>query len=210
MLFDEFISRLGEVDFKALPGDVAQLKMAPRHRKSAVEYLRASREYRTAAVLALVVPGIGRAASLVLIERTGGSHVHAAQYSFPGGKQEAGESLADTALREAQEEIGVSPDQVEIVGALTELYIPPSNFLVYPFLAVCHDRPFYQLSEAEVQRVCEVPIGDLMSADAVQEGFFRSSAGQEVHAPFFSWEDVKIWGATAMMISEIIELSGRQ
>lgn len=210
MLFNEFISRIEKVDFNALPGDTAQLKMAPRHRKTAAEYLSTGPNFRTAAVLALVVPGPDRTASLVLIERTGGAHIHAAQYSFPGGKQEPGESLVDTALREAREEIGVRPGQVEIMGALTQLFIPPSNFLVHPFLAVSPERPSYLLSEAEVQRVCEIPLGDLMAATAVQEGVFRSSGGQELQAPCFLWRDVKVWGATAMMISEIIEICDRK
>ncbi len=206
MLFDDYLARVSGADLQMLPGESAHLRMAPPHRRNAVIPAVGSTSVRVAAVLALIVPDANRDAAIVIIERTGGSSVHASQYSFPGGKKEQDEDLYHTALRETQEEIGVSKGDITIVGELTRLYIPPSNFLVYPFLGIMHQRPVYNISENEVQQVYEIPLGDLLHESAVKQGVFGSSAGYQVQAPFYEWGNVHIWGATAMMISEIIEL----
>lgn len=206
MLFEDFLARINAADLQMLPGENAHLRMAPPHRRNAVMPVAGSTSVRVAAVLALIVPDANRNAAIVIIERTGGSSVHASQFSFPGGKQEQDEELYNTALRETQEEIGVSKDHIAIVSELTRLFIPPSNFLVYPFLGIMHQRPVYSISENEVQQVYEIPLGDLLHESAVKQGVFGSSSGYQVQAPFYEWSNVRIWGATAMMISEIIEL----
>ncbi len=206
MLYAEVVTLLKSSDFSDLPGDAAHQLLSPAHRKPASAYLKESTDYRLAAVLALIVPAEDDTAQLVLMERTGGESVHASQVSFPGGKVEPGESLKDAALREAEEEIGIQRQQVDVITELSALFIPPSRFLVHPFLAAMHERPDYVISENEVRRVVEIPLAHFLRPDVLDSGLFGSARGYTVNAPFYKWEDLKIWGATAMMISEIIAL----
>jgi 8-oxo-dGTP pyrophosphatase MutT (NUDIX family) len=133
---------------------------------------------------------------------------HSGQISFPGGRHEAGDgSFAYTALREAKEEIGIDPQQVEILGEMTELYIPVSNFMVRPFVGVLSGPPAFRLQPGEVEQVF-VP-----SIPHFQDPSSRSTADVMVggqllvrEVPCFMIEDRPIWGATAMILSEFLEL----
>lgn len=206
MQFEEFLRTVRSVESFQLPGAAAQFKMAPPHRRTVQNTEDLAATARIAAVLALIVPGEKGEAAFVLIERTGGSSVHASQFSFPGGKQEKDETLSFTALRETEEEIGIQKEYVEIVTELTRLFIPPSNFLVTPYLGVMREKPGYRVNAQEVQAIYEIPVRELLMSSAVKEGVFNTSSGQQVTAPFYEWKSVRIWGATAMMISEVIEL----
>lgn len=206
MQFDEFLYKLRSIDSVELPGISAHVRMAPVNRKITFPDADLSASARFAAVLALIVPGEQGDAAFVLIERTGGNSVHASQFSFPGGKQEPDEELFMTALRETEEEIGVLKGQIELIAELTQLYIPPSNFLVTPYLGVVREKPEYRVNAQEVQAIYEIPVRELLMSSAVKEGVFNTSSGQQVTAPFYEWKSVRIWGATAMMISEVIEL----
>jgi 8-oxo-dGTP pyrophosphatase MutT (NUDIX family) len=139
-----------------------------------------------------------------LIERTGDGGVHSNQISFPGGKKEESDSSFEfAALRETEEEVGIASNTVKILGALTPLYIPPSNFLVYPFVGYIDYQPIFVISEKEVQRIITPPIHLFRDDQAIKEDIFESARGYSVKAPYFELEDVKIWGATAMILSEI-------
>jgi 8-oxo-dGTP pyrophosphatase MutT (NUDIX family) len=133
--------------------------------------------------------------------------VHANQISFPGGKQEEGDaSYYDTALRELQEELGVASDLVNLISPLSELYIPPSNFLVKPFLCYTYQQLTYELNNAEVRSLLEVPLSFFMDESNVFYGGFKSGRGHSINAPYFEYNNHKIWGATAMMIAEVVAL----
>lgn len=127
---DILLARINQSLLKGLPGDSAHIKLAPQHRKPASEYLNEITEYKIGCVISLIVKNNQHEWCLVLMERM--SHekdVHANQISFPGGKQEEGDaSYFETALRELEEELGVSPEVVNLISPLSELYIPPSNF----------------------------------------------------------------------------------
>jgi 8-oxo-dGTP pyrophosphatase MutT (NUDIX family) len=133
---------------------------------------------------------------------------HSGQISFPGGRHdETDGSFAFTALREAHEEIGIPPSQVEILGTLTELYIPVSNFSVYPFIGLLQEPPSFQLQAGEVEQVFSVPLTHLQNPD------FLSTADVMVggqllvrEVPCFMIEDRPVWGATAMILSEFLAL----
>lgn len=205
--FAQWISDLALRMEKGLPGQGAHEKMAPMHRKSLSESELFNTGYRTAAVLALLVPDpINSIPRIVLIERSEGPVSHSGQISFPGGKREGDEDLLVTALREANEELGIQANQVSLLGGLTSLYIPPSNFLVHPFLGYMNEIPEFILSEAEVKRVLLLPLSSFLDQGNVSIEVFKSSNGSTVEAPTYRIDDVIIWGATAMMMAEISSL----
>ncbi|MBK7887526.1 MAG: CoA pyrophosphatase [Bacteroidetes bacterium] len=205
--YADFIASLSARINTSLPGMDAHVKMAPMHRKSVRDYLSEVHTYRTAAVLALLFPDNKTGSPrIVLMERAGGGDVHAHQISFPGGKQEPDEELADTALRESFEELGIASQEVNLIGLLTSLYIPPSGFLVHPFIGFLHQDPVFTINPAEVKRVITPSLEQLCNGENLRSGSFRSSQGIVVKAPCYELEDVVIWGATAMMISEIVEV----
>lgn len=206
MRYSDVIARLVSVDFSNLPGNLAHQQLAPAHRKPAADYLKETTDYKVAAVLAMIVPDQYEEACLVLIQRSGGQDVHAGQISFPGGKCEPGETLMETAVRETLEEVGISGDKIKIHGALTTLYIPPSRFLVHPYLASLEVMPDYLINTEEVARVLEIPLRYFLQNDSIQTSQFGSARGYQISAPYYEWESLKIWGATAMMISEITAL----
>ena len=143
---------------------------------------------------------------LVLTRRRDDLNDHAGQISFPGGKHENGETLVETAVREAYEEIGIQPDHLTILGQLTPLYIPPSDFEVHPTVAWYENgqRPNFTPSDSEVAEILETPLNHLLNPAARGEETW-TLRGYEVRVPFFIIEGHKVWGATAMMLSELIE-----
>jgi 8-oxo-dGTP pyrophosphatase MutT (NUDIX family) len=203
--FDELTKSLKARFKTGLPGVEAQLRMAPDQRKPASEYLDSETSYRVGCVLALLYPDVLTGeARMVLMLRTSDDGVHAGQISFPGGKQEPDDkSLAHTALRETEEELGVTSGSVELIGPLTSLYIPPSKFLVHPFLGITSREPAFSPSDREVSKVLTPAFDFFTNPQNIKRGDFSSSRGYVVNAPFYALDEYKIWGATAMMISEI-------
>lgn len=198
---DKWIAKLRMRLEQELPGQNAQLRMAPAHRPNTNFPGIDVEKCREAAVLALLYPK-DDALYLVLTVRPDHMEDHAGQISFPGGRRDEGEELIDTALREAHEEVDLDPADVDVIGRLSPLYIPPSNFCVYPFVGFCPSEPDLVPSDAEVATILHVPIAQLFSDDArVRETWTLHGAPVEV--PFFHFETYKIWGATAMMLSEL-------
>ena len=186
-----------------LPGHAAQLEMAPANRKDPVALSPTEMPCREAAVLALLLP-VQDQAHLVLTVRKGDLQQHAGQVSFPGGKREDAESLQETALRETHEEIGLPPEQVRIIGSLTPLYIDVSNFCVHPFVGVVRPQ-IVQLEpeEREVERILQIPFHDFMTP-GIRKTAPRTIRGMELEIPYFDLANQFIWGATAMMLSELV------
>jgi 8-oxo-dGTP pyrophosphatase MutT (NUDIX family) len=158
---------------------------------------------RQGGVLLVIYPW-QRQTFVVLTRRRDDLGSHAGQISFPGGRREDGESLQATALREAREEIGVEAENLMLLGELSHLYIPPSDFEVHPFVAWHHGRPRFVPQESEVAEILEVPLGHLLDPATRQEETWELH-GYQVHVPFYMVESHKVWGATAMMISEFLE-----
>jgi 8-oxo-dGTP pyrophosphatase MutT (NUDIX family) len=132
--------------------------------------------------------------------------VHSGQISLPGGQREEGESLPATALREASEEIGLVPETVEIVGQLSPLYTPPSNFYIFPFVAFSPSRPMFQPNPYEVAELIETPLHLLLnSANRKEEVWYFQDYGERC-IPFFDILGHRVWGATAMILSEFLAL----
>lgn len=203
---EAFIERLQKKLHRGvLPGPEAQYRMAHVGRRHAPA---PPPNARLASVLALFFPK-NEAWHLVLIERvTNRDDRHSGQISFPGGRyEEADGSLADTALREAEEEVGVDAGKVEILGRLTELYIPVSNYRVSPFVGFVDFQPRFRPEVAEVAGVLEVPYTLLADPCAVQYTDLRVTENITLRGvPYYNVFGKMVWGATAMMLSELLDL----
>lgn len=201
MPFNDFINTLDTQLRQPLPGPEAHLKMASATRLRLK--VQPNEKTRRSAVLILFYPY--RDQILVpLILRPKYDGVHAGQMAFPGGRYEkTDENLIRTALREAQEEIGIKASDVQILGKLTELFIPPSNFYVLPVVGKLPYKPDFYPDPREVEAVLEVNLEELMDESIV--GFTELDVrGITIEAPFYDIQGHKVWGATAMMISELL------
>ncbi|MGF1471581.1 MAG: NUDIX hydrolase [Rubrobacteraceae bacterium] len=145
---------------------------------------------------------------LVYTVRKGDLNDHAGQISFPGGSLESGDaSLLECALREAKEEIDLSPDLVEIVGELEEMYIPPSNFRVSPYVGLLPTAAEFIIDPREVEEVFTAPLQDLLSSETFQKTIWRHE-DREYEVPYFAVAGHKIWGATAAMTAAFLARLG--
>jgi 8-oxo-dGTP pyrophosphatase MutT (NUDIX family) len=143
---------------------------------------------------------------LPLILRPKYDGVHAGQMAFPGGRYETiDRDLTQTALREAQEEIGIKAADVVILGPLTEIYIPPSNFLALPVIGYLPYRPDFYPDSREVDTVFEVNINE-MTDKTIINTMTLNIKGAAIQAPYYEIQKNKIWGATAVMISELLDV----
>ncbi|HEX5001492.1 MAG TPA: CoA pyrophosphatase [Bacteroidia bacterium] len=208
MQFEKHIQLIKHSLELPLPGEPAQYLMAPGERKSKSTYLSEQESYRSSSVLILLFPDKAGQLSTLLIRRPGNQGIHSGQIAFPGGKIEAGESRSGAALREANEEVGIVPEQVSIIGELTSLYIPVSNFLVHPFIGTSNFTPKFIPSQDEVEALVPATIEQLLMMP-VGEMPFKTSYGN-LKAPYFDLEGKVIWGATAMIISEFREIVKRK
>jgi 8-oxo-dGTP pyrophosphatase MutT (NUDIX family) len=182
----------------------AQQKMIPASREIQRREGMPGRA-RQGGVLVLLYPIAGEL-QVVLTRRREDLNSHAGQISFPGGQREAQETLLMTALRETEEEIGVPVAAVEVIGELTPLYIPPSDFEVHPFVAWYNNgsRPVFSPSPNEVAEIVEVPLRHLLDPASRGEQPW-DIRGHSIMVPYYAIEEHKVWGATAMMISELAE-----
>ncbi len=189
-----------------LPGPAAQNKMASRVRPLPSELPEDARE---SAVLALLFP-LEEELNLMLIKRVEDGKPHSGQISFPGGRRDPeDESLQVTALRETFEEVGIPSSSIEILGKLSQLYIPVSNSNVHPFVGYMHSITESQINKAEVQYILEVPVKELLRPERKIIKEIRPSAFPDIviSAPSYELDEKHvIWGATAMMIAELEEV----
>ena len=208
MNFDEFSLNVSKVKNIQLPGQVSQFKMAPPFRKELLEKSKEALNFaKKAGVLALFYPDRNHQASLVLILRKTYEGVHSGQVGFPGGKLEKYDtSLEMAALRETHEEIGVPIRDIKVLTALTELYIPPSNFYVQPYLGISSNNLSFYKDDLEVEEIIEVPIKHFLNEDLVIFKKVSTSYNVDVEVPAFYFNDYVVWGATAMILSEIKDL----
>lgn len=185
-----------------LPGLPSQLKMAPSQRAAMLND-RDPENVRQAAVL--VVLESEENPRIVLTERRKDLASHPGQISFPGGRQEPNELLVDTALREAAEEIDLSGSDIEIVGELTPLFVPPSNYMVHPFVAYSRHVLDLRPADGEVAEIIRASLARLLDPSARRTEQWQRY-GRSVDIPLFDLGDYKVWGATAMMLSELIDV----
>jgi len=159
-------------------------------------------------------PHIG-AVLLVLYEKFSAPHIllirrrddlkhHPGQISFPGGRREDGEDLLETALRETMEEVGLQRDALQVLGALAPIYISPSDFMVHPFVAWHEGQPALRMEKSEIAEILETPLG-LFLDPSMGCTEIRIMNNTELAVPFYRLGEDKVWGATAMILSELLQ-----
>lgn len=190
-----------------LPGWEAHSEMInyPRPRTDDVETLFP--QARKGGVLVLVYPKNGALHTVLTLRHTYQGH-HSAQVSFPGGSLEQNDpSLWHTALREAREEVGLETSQVLPLGCLSKVYIPPSNFVVSPFVAAMDNAPVFERDPVEVARIIEAPLSALLDPDTLREKpMYLKVAQGEVNVRYFDLDGETVWGATGMMLNELAHI----
>ncbi|WP_242203612.1 NUDIX hydrolase [Aestuariivivens insulae] len=208
MNFDEFVKSISKIKNIPLPGESAHFKMVPPFRKALLKKQQeAIKKAKQAGVVALFFPDANMQTKFVLILRKAYNGVHSAQIGFPGGKLEAqDQSLQHAAVRETFEEVGVPEDTIEIVRSLSHVYIPPSNFFVSPFLGITRQLPAFKKQEDEVEAIIEVALQDFLDDKILIYKTVKTSYSIAVEVPAFRLNGHVVWGATAMMLSEIKDL----
>ncbi len=186
---------------KDLPGRNSHLKLASVNRP----VYEPDGDYRTGSVV-LLINNKNNLPHLVMIQRAEDGKVHSGQIAFPGGKAETDESLAGAATRELEEEIGIASDKINIIGQLTRIYIPPSNYMVYPFIATQVHTSAFIANQNEVKEIFEIPLHNLIENKAIIQGVQHQTIRGIIKAPAFRINNLVIWGATAMILSEFIDL----
>ena len=205
---DSTNKKLQEIAFllkKQLPGRNAQEKMYPTDRKDILQNAEVNMHIRNAAVLLHLFP-VGDDLYFILTQRKHYLREHAGQISFPGGSyEEIDKSLMETALREANEEIGIDRTTMYILGELTEVFIPNSNFLVRPFVSFSHTKPILKKDSDEVEEILLVPLSELLDISNQKE-MYKIKDGKEIRIPYYLLQKEVVWGATAIILSEFREM----
>lgn len=202
--FNKFIIEVEEKLKQPLPGEKAQLLLEPSSRRKYPPLLDPGTA-RQSSVLLLFFPDNDEP-NLVFIQRNEYDGVHSGQVAFPGGGWEPDDlSLENTALRETHEEIGIQPEMVRLIGRLSQLYIPPSNFLVHPFVGYINETPCFRPDPMEVSEVFAVKMGMFLHASTRQEREINIR-DFKLKVPCFFVKEKVIWGATSMILSELIEV----
>lgn len=166
---------------------------------------------RDAAALILAYP-VDDTPHIVLTVRGSRLRNHTGQVALPGGSVDAEETIELAALREASEEIGVRPDSVRLLGRLTPLQIPISGYMLYPVVGMVEQRPVFEPSEREVARILEVPVTTLRDPAIVKRHTLTRELGGrtvEIDVPYFDVDGERVWGATAMVLSEFLAAINR-
>ncbi|WP_104734179.1 NUDIX hydrolase [Hanstruepera ponticola] len=208
MNFDQFLESASKIKNIPLPAEASQFKMSPPFRLKLQEIQRDNiKKAKHAGVMALFYPDDKRLTKLVLILRKTYKGVHSAQVGFPGGKLEPGDnSLMEAAVRETYEEIGVPRQEIHVLKQMTQVYIPPSNFFVQPYIGVVKRKPLFVKQDDEVEAIIEVALSDFIDESNVITERVSTSYKVDVVVPAFKLNGHVVWGATAMMLSEIKDL----
>jgi 8-oxo-dGTP pyrophosphatase MutT (NUDIX family) len=208
MNYTDFSLQVAKIKNLPLPGTSSHYKMVPQIR---IQELKARAGKKTnpkkAGVVALFYPDKRQLTNLLLILRNTYPGVHSNQIGFPGGKAEnMDKDLLATALRETHEEVGVNPNDIQIIRSLSEIYIPPSNFEVRPYIGLYDKRKPFVKQEKEIEELVEVPLIDFMDDSKMTTQILSTSYAKNIEVPAFKLMGYTVWGATAMMLSEIKEL----
>lgn len=206
MDFQNFIASIPKIEKELLLAEKAHVVMVPPGRKDLIQNLNIrEKNPRNAGVLMLLYPK-NNIMHLVLIERNTYNGVHSSQISFPGGKVEyQDQSFANTALRETEEEIGVPIHKINLIRAFSQVYIPPSNFMVFPFLGYATEELQFVPDPKEVAAILEVSIAEFLQESIVVNKQMETSYSTSVLVPAFKIQNHYVWGATAMILSELKE-----
>ncbi len=203
--FNFFCLQLRNKLSETLPGEAAHLKMASRIRLNELKFNYDKRSARLSSVLVLLYLNKNEIfTSFILRPEYDG--VHSGQVAFPGGrKEDEDKSIIDTAIREAREEVNIESSKISVLGTLSDLYIPPSNYLVTPVVAFSNSRPDFIPQESEVRKIIEANISFLFNESLAKRKIIHIRK-TKIDAPYFEIDGHIVWGATAMILSELREL----
>lgn len=193
-----------------LPGLSSHLKMAPANRIH--ELKNSEMQIKTAkksAVMILLYPHNNQL-KVVFIRRSFYVGIHAGQIAFPGGRYEEFDiEIKNTALREIEEEIGIHSDNIEVIGRISDIYVPPSNFLISVFVGYLNGKPQYKIDEREVNEIIEIDLSEFFQENLVDnKEFVVPSSSISVLAPYYKVGNIELWGASAMVMSEFLDIVG--
>ena len=206
LTFDDLLDGLASRLERPLPGHEAHATMAPRYSARQEALSVQNKDCREAGVLVLLLPQPDSTPAIILTVRRDHLPDHPGQISFPGGQREGAETLAETALREAKEEVDLDPTTVTLLGTLTPLYIPPSNFCVHPHVGIVEHAPTLVPTDREVERVLQASLNHLLTPTTrVVEPW--TLHGSTVEVPYYDVEGHTVWGATAMMLAEMLAVT---
>ena len=202
MDFTKFLSKINHLKTANLKGIEAHLQFSPKRHLQNIK----SDTPKKAAVLAFLYPNKENKTCILLTKRAHYNGTHSSQISFPGGKVETSDkNLEETALRETFEEVGVNASSVKIIREITDVYIPPSNFLATPFIAFTTKKPALKINH-EVDHTFDVLLKDLLDDSNISSINITTSYAKNIDVPCFKLNNYIVWGATAMMLNEIKEL----
>jgi 8-oxo-dGTP pyrophosphatase MutT (NUDIX family) len=213
MNFKDLKRIIPKLKLSNLNSKTSQIKLAPSFRKEFIK-LNSNKllNSKKAAVIAALYEDDNKV-RLILILRNTYNGVHSNQIGFPGGRvEDYDKTLFDTAIRETYEEIGVRVQKNELIRELHEIYIPPSNFNVYPFLVILNHPPFFVKDDKEVKEVITIDLESLLNCKITQTQIpipaklNELNIQNDVEVPAFKLAGYNVWGATAMMLSEIRDL----
>ena len=208
MLFNTFLESVVKIKHLKLFGETSHAKMSPPYRLDLAEKMKEkAKSAKKAGVMALFYPNVEGETYLVLILRKTYKGVHSAQVGFPGGKYEIEDKdLMDTAIRETEEEVGVPKSMIEVLKTMSPMYIPPSNFMVHPYIGFSMSTPNFIKQDDEVEAIIEVRLMDFLDEANTLTTRVPTSFNIEVDVPAFKLNSHIVWGATAMMLSELKDL----
>jgi 8-oxo-dGTP pyrophosphatase MutT (NUDIX family) len=201
---EKWLKKLKEELLKPLPGIEAQRRLSPPAR----HITQPDNPTRQSAVLIMLYP-FDKNLCTVFIKRPEYNGIHSGQVSLPGGMyKDSDEGLENTALRETWEETGVPSDKISLIGKLTSLHIPVSGITVFPFVGVCKTKPEFKPDSFEVKYLIETSVDELQNPQNKKQKLMVIG-DKEIEIPYFDIHGEHIWGATAMIISEFLELAVR-
>ena len=208
MVFNAFLESVVKIKHLELFGEASHHKMSPPYRLELAKKMEVrAKSAKKAGVMALFYPNTYGETYLVLILRRTYKGVHSAQVGFPGGKYESEDkNLMETALRETKEEVGVPQSMMTVIKTMSPVYIPPSNFMVHPYIAVSERTPIFVKQDDEVEAIIEVKLADFLNETNIITTKVPTSFDVEIDVPAFKLNDHIVWGATAMMLNELKDL----
>jgi len=206
MNFQSLLHKITNLDKLDLQGAIAHNRLMDLQiRNQIFKDVKHKDPKKPAAVLVLLYPDENNRTKMAFILRNNYKGHHSGQISFPGGKKEVFDvNLEETALRETQEEIGIPSESITIVKKLTPIFIPISNFQVQPFLAITKEIPQFKIDPVEVQKLIELPLDAILNNELVT--ISHTYFGKTYQMKAFQVNKLKIWGATAMILAEVVAL----
>lgn len=208
--YNSFIVDLNKALDIPLPGTNAHDMLAPANRKQLLLQNPDISNAQQSSVLILFFPDKDNNPSIVFTKRVEYKGVHSGQVSFPGGKAEKDDKdFVETAYRETEEEIGIKRNNIQTLGVLTQLYVPPSNFIIFPVVSYMQEQPVFIPDNKEVAEIIVVPFNYFLNNGVVKQYPIKTHDSQLMHVPGYMIGNHLIWGATAMILNELITIVRR-